>query len=37
VTTEILKIPVEKTLFWTDNWIDGTSIPAMAPALFGRC
>jgi hypothetical protein len=25
----------ESTLFWTGNWIDGTSIQAMAPALFG--
>ena len=25
----------ESTLFWTDNWIDGKSIQALAPALFG--
>jgi hypothetical protein len=25
----------ESTLFWTDNWIDGTSFSSMAPALFG--
>ena len=25
----------ESTLFWTDNWIDGMSIRAMAPVLFG--
>lgn len=24
----------ESTLFWSDNWLDGTSIRAMAPALF---
>ena len=24
----------ESTFFWTDNWIDGTSIPSMVPALY---
>jgi len=24
----------ESTFFWTDNWIDGTSIQSMAPALY---
>jgi hypothetical protein len=25
----------ESTFFWTDNWIDGRSLQALAPALFG--
>jgi hypothetical protein len=25
----------ESTLFWTDNWIGGSSIRALAPAVFG--
>ena len=24
----------ESTFFWTDNWIDGTSIQSLAPALY---